>query len=314
MASFGANLRREREMRGVPLEEIAGATKISIRSLQALEAEEFSKLLGGIFTRSFIRAYARYLGLDEETVIGEYQAVAPPSEEVDLSRLTRSKPKPAKESSRTTVLGLLIAVLLLAGGYALFRYSRRAVESPVSVSSASRTAPPASSASQQASTAPAVPTATSPTLAQPALPTAGTTSQPAMSATATTSQPATPRAPEAGQGTANPKPQDASKPPPLATPGAPSGGKAGEADSNLVLQVAASEQAWVAVDADGKTVLQRILKPNDIQTFKATKSFDVITGNAQGIILTLNGETLKPLGHRGEVKKVHVTRDDLRNP
>lgn len=302
MASFGANLRREREMRGVPLEEIAGATKISVRSLQALEAEEFSKLPGGIFTRSFIRAYARYLGLDEETVLGEYQAVAPPSEEVDLSRLTRSKPKPAKESSRTPALGLLIAVLLLAGGYALFRYSRRAVESPVSVSSASRTAPPASSASQQASTAPAVPTATSPTPSQPALPTAGTASQPA-----------TPPAPEAGQGTANPKPQDASKSPPLATPGAPSGGKAGEADSNLVLQVAASEQTWVAVDADGKTVLQRILRPNDIQTFKATKSFDVITGNAQGIILTLNGETLKPLGHRGEVKKVHVTRDDLRN-
>lgn len=289
-------------MRGVPLEEIAGATKISVRSLQALEAEEFSKLPGGIFTRSFIRAYARYLGLDEETVLGEYQAVAPPIEEVDLSRLTRSKPKPAKESSKTTVLGLLIAVLLLAGGYALFRYSRRAVESPVNVSSASRTAPPASSASQQASTAPAVPTTTSPTPSQPALPAAGTTSQPA-----------TPPAPEAAQGTANPKPQDASKSPPLATPGAPSGGKAGEADSNLVLQVAASEQTWVAVDADGKTVLQRILKPNDIQTFKATKSFDVITGNAQGIILTLNGETLKPLGHRGEVKKVHVTRDDLRN-
>ena len=99
MASFGANLRREREMRGVPLEEIAAATKISIRALQALEAEEFSKLPGGIFTRSFIRAYARYLGLEEETVIGEYQAMAPAAEEVDLSRLAQSKPKPAKTES-----------------------------------------------------------------------------------------------------------------------------------------------------------------------------------------------------------------------
>ena len=90
MTSFGANLRREREMRGVPLDEIAAATKISVRCLQALEAEEFSKLPGGIFTRSFIRAYAKYLGLDEETVMAEFQVVAPPMEEADLSKLTPS--------------------------------------------------------------------------------------------------------------------------------------------------------------------------------------------------------------------------------
>ncbi len=52
MASFGENLRREREMRGVTLQEISAATKISGRFLQALEAEEFAKVPGGVFTRS----------------------------------------------------------------------------------------------------------------------------------------------------------------------------------------------------------------------------------------------------------------------
>jgi len=276
-------------MRGVPLEEIASATKISVRSLQALEAEEFSKLPGGIFTRSFIRAYARYLGLDEETVIGEYQVIAPPREDVDLSRMTLSKPKPSKETSRTPVMGLLIAVLLLAGGYALFRYSHRAVESPVGAPNSNRLA-----------AAPAHST-------QPPLPAAATTT------TAATSPAASPSVSEAGQGTTNPNPQDASKSLPAATPPAPRGGNAPEADSGLVLQLAANEQAWVAVEADGKTVLQKVLEPNDIHSFKAKDSFDVMTGNAQGIILTLNGETLKPLGHRGEVKKVHLTHDDLKN-
>jgi hypothetical protein len=77
-----------------------------------------------------------------------------------------------------------------------------------------------------------------------------------------------------------------------------------------VLQVAATERAWVAVDADGKTVLQRVLNPDEVQTLKAHKSFDVTTGNAQAVILTLNGETLKPLGRHGEVKSVHLTRED----
>jgi len=84
--------------------------------------------------------------------------------------------------------------------------------------------------------------------------------------------------------------------------------------SELVLQVAATERVWVAVDADGKTALQRVLNPEDMETLKAKESFDVTIGNAQGIILTLNGEVLKPLGRRGEVKSVHLTRDDLKNP
>ena len=61
MPAFGENLRREREMRGVSLEEISSATKISLRFLDAIEREDFSKLPGGIFSRSFIRTYARYL-------------------------------------------------------------------------------------------------------------------------------------------------------------------------------------------------------------------------------------------------------------
>ena len=80
----------------------------------------------------------------------------------------------------------------------------------------------------------------------------------------------------------------------------------------LVLQIAATERSWVAVDADGKTDLQRVLNPGEIETLRAKDAFDVTTGNAQGIVLTLNGETLKPLGRRGEVKSVHLTRDDVK--
>jgi hypothetical protein len=69
----------------------------------------------------------------------------------------------------------------------------------------------------------------------------------------------------------------------------------------------------VAVESDGKTVLQRVLNPDEVQTLKAHNSFDLTTGNAQAVILTLNGVTLKPLGRRGEVKTVHLTHDDLKN-
>lgn len=265
-------------MRGVTLQEISAATKISVRFLHALEAEEFAKLPGGIFTRSFIRAYARYLGLDEEPVLAEYQLVAQPKGDVDLTRLTVGKPLSPREGSRAPLLALVVAAALLAAGYALFRYSRRAAETEVNTIRVSAPPSAAASQSQEGSTAaPAVPAAQSSTAPGPG-----------------------------GQSVSTSSP---------AQPGpAPAGIKGAETEGGLTLQVAATERAWLAVDADGKTTFQGVLSPNEIQTVKAKESFDVTTGNAQGIILTLNGETLKPLGRRGEVKSIHLTHEDLKNP
>jgi hypothetical protein len=82
----------------------------------------------------------------------------------------------------------------------------------------------------------------------------------------------------------------------------------------LVLEVATTERAWVAVDADGKTIFQRTLDANEVKTFTARDSFEVWTGNAQGTVLTLNGTKQKSLGRQGEIKRVRLTRDGLQQP
>jgi len=74
------------------------------------------------------------------------------------------------------------------------------------------------------------------------------------------------------------------------------------------------EKSWVAVEADGRPTFQRVLKPTEVKTVKARESLDVTTGNAAGIVLTLNGQTLSPLGGRNVTKRVHLTREDLKNP
>lgn len=72
MATFGENLRRERELRGISLHEIAEATKISARFLQALEQDRFDVLPGGLFRRTFVRQYAKHVGLDADRVVAEF--------------------------------------------------------------------------------------------------------------------------------------------------------------------------------------------------------------------------------------------------
>ncbi len=74
MGSFGENLRRERDVRGVSLREIAEGTKISVRFLQALEEDRLDVLPGGLFPRAFVRQYALFLGLDPDKVVNEFVA------------------------------------------------------------------------------------------------------------------------------------------------------------------------------------------------------------------------------------------------
>lgn len=65
---FGSYLRSERESRQIPLSEIASATKISMRSLQSLEAGRWSELPADVFVSGFVRSYSRHLGVEESGV------------------------------------------------------------------------------------------------------------------------------------------------------------------------------------------------------------------------------------------------------
>ncbi len=125
MGNFGERLKREREMREVTLAEITAATRIGTRFLEALENEDWRKLPGGVFNRGFVRAVAHYLGLDEESLLGEYDlaradqaAAAPPPVENRIPPLPRWLPALA-------VLGILIVLagLFAAGRYGWRRYS-----------------------------------------------------------------------------------------------------------------------------------------------------------------------------------------------
>jgi len=72
MASLGQELKRERELRGISLKEIANSTKISLRFLQALENDNLELLPGEFFIKGILSAYAKCLGLEKEYVLNKY--------------------------------------------------------------------------------------------------------------------------------------------------------------------------------------------------------------------------------------------------
>jgi cytoskeleton protein RodZ len=71
---FGTLLKRERETRSISLDEVARATKIRRPMLEALEAARADELPPEIIIKSFIHAYAKYLGISPEDVLSRYAA------------------------------------------------------------------------------------------------------------------------------------------------------------------------------------------------------------------------------------------------
>jgi DnaJ-class molecular chaperone len=70
----GARLRRARMRRGVELEQISEITKINLTYLRALEANAYRDLPAAVYTRGFVTAYSRTIGVDAQQVAQSYMA------------------------------------------------------------------------------------------------------------------------------------------------------------------------------------------------------------------------------------------------
>jgi cytoskeleton protein RodZ len=114
--TFGEGLKREREMRGVTLEEVSAATRIATRFLKAIEEENWDQLPGGVFNRGFVRAVARYLGLDEENTVAEYTLAVGDRQTVPV--WTGSPPVvTADQPWLAWIIAIIVVIALVAGGW-----------------------------------------------------------------------------------------------------------------------------------------------------------------------------------------------------
>jgi cytoskeletal protein RodZ len=123
--SFGEWLRRQREMREISLRDIADRTKISLRYLEAMEADRFDILPAPIFAKGFLREYARYVGLSPDEVVNHYLSVQTPQEGGDERKPEETRPgreRARKTRGWTWGLFLLLAGALLLAAVALFAW------------------------------------------------------------------------------------------------------------------------------------------------------------------------------------------------
>jgi cytoskeleton protein RodZ len=119
---FGSYLKHERELRGVPLDEIAQSTKISISFLRALEEGRFEDLPGEVFIKGFIRSYGQAIGSNVDELMAAYHETGSKREDTETSHeippLSREEEPERQPGSFPikSIIGFGMALVIIAGG------------------------------------------------------------------------------------------------------------------------------------------------------------------------------------------------------
>jgi cytoskeletal protein RodZ len=277
MPSAGEVLRSERVKRGRTLSDLASETCISTRYLTAIEENDTKTLPGHFFHRNFIRQYATALGLDdsETKTILDLMEPAPEINPIPVFSLPQQIAEVEQQSKPLaripTRVAATLLLLVLIGCSGLYAVWNKLQEGSDVVSAAVADAVP--------------PTPT-------AVPEAAPVNTPI--ATPTSTPTTTPNEPQSEAAT---KPEV-----PAATQAASESGK-------FSVDLAATEKTWVSLSSAGRTVFAGILDASETKNFSLEEDAKLLTGNAGGLAVRMNGRSLGILGPRGQVRVVLLSQD-----
>lgn len=326
----GHSLKVVRERRDLALSDVSARLRIRRPYLEAIENGRFGELPGAVYVSGFLRQYAEFLGLDPEQVLKNYQAEA----DGTVRRTVLNFPMPRPEE-RTPRLWLVIGALVVAGiVYALWYRHQEALRigqdliqavparladlvpspqpiapaAPIVLPPQNRTpAPPPQLAQQTPAPAPAAAAQVAPT-AVPA-PAAPAAQAPA---------PVEPTPPAAIVAVAPPATAPvlpAPAPTPAAMPPSNAPASYGAADAGRI-RVEATAPAWIQVRGpNNEQIFTRLLNTGERYQVPDRAGLTLLTGNAGGVRIVVDGQTIAPLGAEGEVKRgIQLDPERLKNP
>jgi cytoskeleton protein RodZ len=294
MESVGSQLRQARLNLGLTLEQACAKTRISVRNLQAIEADDLTRFSSAFFYRSFVKQFAEYLNVDYDRLAGAVQEVVSaipeplvPGQVPAIGQAPERRFVPSPMTQRlwnprwlSSLASFVLILVACSSFYSVWQNSRSNWRGSIttflkSLARASSGAHTASSDAKLAQIAPAIP--------QP----------PASSIRATPDNIAKPSvAPSA-----SPQP-----------PQADAASTGSEAVFHVELSVV--ERTWLSIVSDGKQVFSGILEPAETKVLEGHETARIRTGNAGALSLVFNGKPIGSLGPRGQVRTVIFTKDN----
>lgn len=282
MQSIGQKLRTTRLSRGLDLAELAVMTKINRQFLEEIEADNRHKLPGGFFYKSWVAQYAAALGLDSKALSAEVDHLltgdAPPAlpgqESLLLPKEMRPPPMTSGQGSglSRTVTSVAALIAVVVGCSALYVWWHNS-QSPANRNLAVEQRDVPQRAVAAAETVRQEPKA----LAK--------VEQPVSQQLASANPPGT---------------QEADR---LVIGSDPSG--------EVRIEVSATQETWLSISPDGKTIFAGVLQPAEMRTVAARDTAKIRVGNAGGITIRLNGKPVGPIGPSGQVRTLIISKSGV---
>ncbi|WP_027363773.1 helix-turn-helix domain-containing protein [Desulfotruncus alcoholivorax] len=123
--AIGEILSETREKMGLSLEDVEEATKIRRKYVKALEDNNFEIIPGKVYVRGFLRNYARFLSLDGEKLVHEYNEIIKdqmenidPPQETIISKTEKTGKRNGKYWAIVAAVILVGFIYLLGSSYA----------------------------------------------------------------------------------------------------------------------------------------------------------------------------------------------------
>lgn len=287
---LGRYLKEARERKGMTLKELQEATKIRTRYLEAIEQGDFSVIVGEVYLKGFLKAYAEQVGLDPQEVIDRYTAIKRriAEENAAIAAENAARMEAARRARRAAALKkgawallvalaiLLVAVLVMRPAGAPQPSTPAASQGPASAFDDVGKSGSAGGEDHAESTDGA------PGIGSGDYGTGGGGA-----------------GEDAAGGPGAPAPQDAVAQP--AESSGPADGRDAALEPAHRVEVEVFQKCWMEVTGDGRLLYSGILMPGEHKMWSAERYVRIHAGNAGGIRIYYNGEDLGIPGRPGQV-------------
>ena len=287
---FGEGLFAARKGKGLSIAEIAKSIHLSKDVIDAIEQSDVERLPQPIFVQGYLRAYAKYLDLDETRILQQYSEAVPHSLETELHPRSLLPSEADSGSPFVKSISILLVILMvLAAVYGVFNYysemfetSRTEIdqddaEDSVLVIPEYDISMEDSVLWSEQSSQPASLTNSASVLPLPAENETNETASLAQQEPTAVPERMVKKVPQEKASAEIVKPQPQLK----VNPAAP---------GNDVIELTASEDSWTeVVDANDVGLLYDLVKQNQTVVLRGTAPFDIFLGNAPAMELMING-------------------------
>jgi|GEM_PF-882131 len=295
--SLGTYLKRSREEKNVSIEQVAYATRISLKMLRALEEDDHSALPASTFVRGYLQAYAKYVRLDTQDLLLRYQhhlATVPDSKRGAIrSHYLYVRERYQEKRRLVMVIALFALMLTVAGAYFFLkaqREKRKQLGKMVEIVQKSEEAKPSGT-----STATETAVSEKKPVEKPAQPEKPVTPPPAVAV-----PPPAPTPPTAPAKV----PETKAEPVPASPPGQ---------NKNFNLLLRANEDVWFRYQTDSDEVKDLTLRAGKAMMLRADKVVKIFSGNLNAMKATLNGKELAALASAKGAKSAVLPESEASN-